>query len=116
MADNNLRILYAEDEAITRMFVGKVLRTVADVTEAKDGQEALDLFHSDEFDLLVTDISMPRLTGDKLILEIKKTNEDFPCIVTTAYRSEYKHLEETADIIEKPVNLKKLLAIVSGYS
>ena len=86
------------------------MRTVANVVEAKDGQEALDIFNTQDFDLLITDIAMPKLTGDKLISEIRKIYKDFPCIITTAYRNEYQHLAEIVEIIKKPVNMKKLLS------
>ena len=58
------RILIVEDDPISRKYVGVFLRQEGyEVNEAKDGAEALDLLDSFQFDLVLSDIRMPRVDG-----------------------------------------------------
>jgi len=54
------------------------------VVQAFDGQDALEKFETEKFNILVTDISMPRMDGFALIKQIKEKYPEAPCIVTTA--------------------------------
>ena len=66
------------------------------VTTRTSSIEALALFQSkpDAFDLVVTDMTMPNLTGDKLAIELMKTRADIPVILCTGYSK--KITDETA--------------------
>ena len=67
------RILYAEDSIITREYAAGVLRSSGfTVVEASDGVEALELLQREAFDLLLTDLQMPRLDGFKLCALVRK--------------------------------------------
>jgi CheY-like chemotaxis protein len=76
--------------------------------------EALDLFRSepDRFDLIITDMTMPGLTGDKLSLEALKIRPDIPIILCTGYSE--KISEERAEelgirkYLEKPLTKETL--------
>ena len=61
--------------------------------------EALELFQAkpNEFDLVVTDMTMPNLTGDKLAIELMKIRSDIPVILCTGYSQ--KISDETASDI-----------------
>jgi CheY-like chemotaxis protein len=50
-------------------------------------KKALDLFQSNAhtFDLVVTDMTMPGITGDKLAIELMKIRQDIPVIICTGY-------------------------------
>lgn len=56
-----------------------------DVTTATDGKEGLEYIKDVEFDLLLTDIKMPKMSGDRLLLESKKLRPDLMVIIITAY-------------------------------
>jgi len=59
-----MRILIAEDERITRMTLARQLQAWRhEVTAAEDGQQACELFRAGEFDIVITDWEMPRLSG-----------------------------------------------------
>ncbi len=67
------RILYVEDSMITREYAAGVLRARGfQVVEASDGVEALDRLQADRFDLLLTDLQMPRMDGFKLCAQVRK--------------------------------------------
>ncbi len=67
------RILYAEDSMITREYAAGVLRSRGfHVVEASDGVEAFERLQVDRFDLLLTDLQMPRMDGFKLCAQVRK--------------------------------------------
>src|SRR5215471_2671189 len=68
-----MRILIAEDERITRMTLSRQLGSWGhEVTAAEDGQEALEHFTAGEFDIVITDWEMPRLSGVELVGRIRE--------------------------------------------
>ena len=78
------RVLIADDDAPVR---GLLERTVVaagyDVLTASDGQEAIDLLAKAPVDAIVSDISMPRLTGIELLRAIRARDPDVPVILCT---------------------------------
>ena len=69
--------------------------------------EALEVFqaHPDDFDLVITDMTMPFMTGEKLARELLKIKPDIPIILCTGYN---KHLsfKQSAEIGIKAVLMK----------
>lgn len=73
MGGDMLRVLFVEDEAFVRRACVRGLRRYFDIVEAVDGREALDLIEArSAFDVLVTDVQMPRLDGVMLIRELRE--------------------------------------------
>ena len=67
-----MNILIAEDERITRMTLTRQLTTWGhQVTAAEDGQQALEHFTAGEFDIVITDWEMPRLSGLELVRRMR---------------------------------------------
>ena len=84
-----------------------------DVTTASDGLEGLKLFENDQqgFDLVITDIVMPKISGIGLISILKKKYPDTPFIVITGWGEfpEALALESQADkVFSKPFELSEL--------
>lgn len=97
---------------------------LCDITGAVDGADAYSKIASGTFDLLVTDINMPRMTGLALIKKLREEQKNsIPIIVVTtkgAARDQEKGMEMGADAyITKPVNgyrlAKKVGALLYGY-
>lgn len=81
-----LRILVAEDEPLAAMVVEEVLTDLGhEVLLAGDGQEALDLAAGSVFDVLVTDLAMPRLPGWELVHRLRARRPGLPVVVMTGY-------------------------------
>jgi CheY-like chemotaxis protein len=83
---SKLRVLVAEDEHLAALVVEDALAERGhQVVLARDGQEALDIAESYAFDVLVTDLAMPRVTGWELIPLLRARRTDLPVVVMTGY-------------------------------
>ncbi len=109
------RILFVDDEAHMVDSSTRTLQSLGyTVTARSSGTESLDLFRArpDDFDLVITDQTMPGLTGDKLARAILRIRPDMPIILCTGF-SEIISKEEAAEIgirafVMKPVIRKDL--------
>ena len=84
----NERILLVDDETAIITIVTRVLKRMGyRVTALTASTEALEMFRMqpDGFDLVITDLTMPNLTGDRLAAEIKRIRPDIPIIVCTGF-------------------------------
>jgi PAS domain S-box-containing protein len=91
------RILLVDDElSIAKMSSQMLERLGYSVTTRTSSVEALELFQAkpEAFDLVLTDMTMPNLTGDKLAVELMKIRHDIPIILCTGYSK--KISDETA--------------------
>jgi len=97
----------------------KRLKRLGYQVEARtDPMEALDLFRADpdQFDLVITDMSMPHITGDNLVKEILKIRPDMPTILCTGFSEKID--EEKAkkigvrEYIDNPFDQGKLSRLV----
>ena len=64
-------ILIVDDDDGVRYVLRRVLAAGHDVIEARDGEEALRIYHREKPDLVITDLSMPGMNGDELIRKLK---------------------------------------------
>ena len=81
------KILIAEDENDIRELIKLTLQFSGfDVTAARDGQHAVELAPTADFDLIMMDVRMPRMTGYEACREIKKIDgmEEIPVIFLSA--------------------------------
>jgi len=111
------RILIAEDDELIRQIISDFLLNEGYVVNAvADGEQAWEALRHDAYDLLVTDNSMPRLTGIKLIERVRKAGMSLPVIVASSSffawnLREYPHLQITA-VIPKPFDRLEFLDAV----
>ena len=81
-------ILIVDDDELMRSFLGTVLKEEGHHTaEARNGQEGLVKLLAGEFDLVITDLRMPDLSGMDLMREGKKEKPDVRWIIVTAFGS-----------------------------
>lgn len=116
---NTLKILLVDDEARMRKLVSDFLvRDGYKVVEAVDGYEAVDLFfEQNDFDLVITDIMMPRIDGWELVRQIRQYSK-VPIIMLTAKSDERDELAGfelgVDEYISKPFSPKILVARVGA--
>ncbi|MCK5293248.1 MAG: diguanylate cyclase [Arcobacteraceae bacterium] len=113
-----VKVLYVEDEIEIQNVTTEALSLIfSEIIPASNGEEALELYHEHgDFDIIVTDINMPKMDGMELIRHIRENDKSFPISITTAY-TEIEFLQEAIDMnvngyILKPVNLKKLITTI----
>jgi len=98
-----IHILYVEDEKDVREQMLKIFDMIfSSVDIAKDGLEALQMYKSKSYDLILTDINMPRMNGLELVENIRKESETQKIIVISAYNE--------SNLLMKSINLG-----VDGY-
>jgi PAS domain S-box-containing protein len=115
----NERILLIDDEVMLINMGRRVLTNLGYQVDAmSNSRKALAEFtaNPDDFDLIITDMTMPEMMGDQLATEILKSRPDMPIILCTGY-SEYIDKERAEAIgikhyIEKPVDIGELARIV----
>ncbi|MEJ2660862.1 MAG: response regulator [Desulfobacteraceae bacterium] len=105
----NERILFVDDEeSIVSLGRQRLERLGYNVDATTSPTEALTLFQSkpDYFDLVITDMTMPDMTGDKLVKEILDIRPDTPIILCTGFSEKIDEKQAiklgVADYIEKP--------------
>jgi DNA-binding response OmpR family regulator len=113
------RILVVEDDLVTARFVTQILRGHGfDVTQAADPVVALKLAATQPWDLVLTDVEMPGMTGLELLGALRRVAPDLAVIVMTAHASlDYAMgaLRNSADeFLQKPVKPDHLLTIVTA--
>ncbi|WP_176371583.1 PAS domain-containing hybrid sensor histidine kinase/response regulator [Desulfosediminicola flagellatus] len=84
----NERILFVDDEAAIVKMGARMLESLGyEVTSRTSSIEALELFRfkAESFDLVISDITMPNMTGDKLVEKIRAIAPDVPVILCTGY-------------------------------
>lgn len=88
-----------------------------DSMTAVDGVDALEKLEENQFDIVITDISMPRMNGIELTKRIKADLEDTDVLVVTGYQEEYKYTDVieigASDFISKPFNINELEAKIN---
>lgn len=81
------KVLIVDDEEVIRKFLKIHLSKLGyDVTEAADGEEAIEQLGKKDFDLIICDILMPKKNGWEVIEEVKSNTrtKNIPLIVLTA--------------------------------
>jgi DNA-binding NtrC family response regulator len=107
------RILLAEDDEIMRITLHDHLRRFGwTVDEAEDGLQALEMIKQNSYQLILSDIRMPGLDGEKLLAEIKIVSPQSGIILMTAYGSTDDAInclkKGASDYILKPFDLDDL--------
>ncbi len=109
------RILFVDDEPTIVKLQKRILERLGyTVTTKTSSLEALETFRStpDSFDLVITDMTMPEMTGDKLSMAIKDLRSDIPVILCTGFSEKIN--KETASqfsvegFLMKPIEIRIL--------
>src|SRR6186997_610437 len=117
MAPGPARILLVDDEQAVQTLLTYPLRKEGyEVVGAVDGQEALDRFSEQRFDLVVLDLMLPKLDGIEVCRRLRAVRPGLPILMLTARGSEddkVRGLVEGADdYVTKPFSARELLARV----
>ena len=106
------RILIVEDDAITRRNLSVLLTDEGyAVDQAGDGVQALEILAGRRFDLVLSDIVMPRMDGLKMLQQLQFMAPQIPVVIMTSYVSDSLASVPAgaAEFIRKPFVLDDLL-------
>ncbi len=109
------KVLIVEDHDINREIAYELLKDMGlNVETAENGTDALIKIESDNFDCIMTDIQMPKMSGDQLTKKLRSNKKyfDIPIIALTAdamsENKEHYLAIGMSDFISKPINVKEL--------
>jgi CheY-like chemotaxis protein len=114
-----MRVLVADDDPeMLEMVAGIAKRELhADVERATSGHELLEMLADGDWDLIITDISMPWMTGLHVMHSVRTAGLPVPVVVMTGMKDadlpeQVKALGDRARLLHKPFTLQELLAAV----
>ncbi|NOR57947.1 MAG: response regulator, partial [Sulfurimonas sp.] len=117
----DIRVLYVEDDKAIQHeihdFLGRFFPTIV---LADNGEEGMQLYKNGHYDIVISDINMPKMNGVDMVHAIKEINEEQKVIITSAY-NEPKYLMELIDsgvdkFVLKPFNNKQFLLVLYKIS
>lgn len=117
-----LRILLVEDKPLVREVLAEhLLRQGHHVETAPDGKRGLEKFLDSRYDLVITDLAMPVMSGEQLAMEIKRIAPNKPIILLTGFGVPRPTQDTYADLVDyvliKPVThyaLRQAIAKVTA--
>lgn len=110
---SDLRILLVEDDVLLRGIIFDALKLYCnDVQCAEDGEKGLQYFHQGNFNVIITDINLPKMNGLAMSRAIRQSNSDISIIILTAYDTS-DNIYASMDIcacafLHKPFELEQL--------
>jgi nitrogen regulation protein NR(I) len=112
------KVLVIDDDETVRDVLSSFLGgNNFDVTLAVNGEAGLDMLHADKFELILTDLIMPGITGMDILTEVAAARITAPVIVMTAFGTVQTAVEAMRigafDYITKPFNLDELMLVVN---
>ncbi len=117
----SLKALVADDSGTMRKIIARSLQTVGitNIVEAKDGEEAVNLFDLGGFDIVLTDWNMPNKTGPEVIRDIRVKDTNIPIIMVTTEAEKERIVEAVqsgvSDYLVKPFSADTLRDKLSKF-
>jgi len=111
------RILVVDDDPGQRSLLDSFLRSQNfDVTLADSGERALEILRGELFDMMISDVRMPGLSGLETLRHVRQQYAQLPVLLVTAYTDIREAVNAMRDgavnYLSKPINLDELLASV----
>ncbi|MFN2340245.1 MAG: response regulator transcription factor [Halanaerobium sp.] len=111
------KILVVEDEAKIRKIISSYLKEDYQISEAVNGLQALEIFKNNNFDLIILDLMLPKISGEEVCQKIRQISE-VPIIMLTAKSSEENKIEGfnygADDYLSKPFSPRELLVRIKA--
>jgi two-component system chemotaxis response regulator CheY len=122
MIDQNKKVLVVDDSSTMRQLIKMMLMKCGkfDLSEAVDGADAFEKIGNERFDLVLTDINMPNMTGLDLVKKVREAHGPVPpmVIITTKGSEGDRNLgmELGANAyVTKPISSAKLSEAVKSF-
>lgn len=113
------RILAVDDEESIREFLEIMLKKEGyEVTTAEDGAQAMDLLKKKSFDMVISDLQMPNVTGMELLKHVKDNYPDLVFMIITAFGTTESAVEAMKlgayDYITKPFKIDEVRIVIGN--
>ena len=114
-----LKILIAEDDReLRQLFTHVLIKHGYTVTGVSDGQEALDALNGEYYDLIISDIMMPRVDGYELVRQLREVKNTTPVLMITA-KDAFDDMRMgfqsgVDDYMVKPINVNEMVLRVGA--
>jgi len=109
-------VLIVDDEEIIRSFLYEVLSEEYEVSLACDGDEAIDEMRKRKYDLIITDLKMPRVSGEEVVKFACDNDPNSKVIVISGFSSLYTVSQSINNgacaFLSKPFSIKELMQTV----
>lgn len=112
-------VIVADDNLTVKELNKKIIKMVSPrvrIDEVDNGRDLVERVRERDYAFVVTDDSMPKLTGSQAIGEIRKFNPDIPIILVSGTLSEREARESGAtDYLRKPYEATTLMEVIQKY-
>jgi putative nucleotidyltransferase with HDIG domain len=114
---NNGRILIVDDEPLIRSALKDILSGIGgyEVDVAVNGMEGLNKIRREEFDIIFTDLTMPKVNGMDLLRETRRINSSIPVVVITGFstieNAVFAMKEGAYDFLAKPFKIDRVISL-----
>jgi putative nucleotidyltransferase with HDIG domain len=119
---NNGRILVVDDDPLIRSALKDILSGVGgyEVDVAVNGMEGINKIKRDKYDIIFTDLTMPRVNGMDLLKETRSINSSLPVVVITGFSTIENAVlamkEGAYDFLTKPFRIDRVISLVRRIS
>lgn len=118
----NKSILVIDDnEVVQKSFILALEDTNYIVDTATTGEAGILKKNSGKYDLVFLDLKMPGMNGVKVLREIRKSDEDVPIYIITAFHKEYLDDLNNAindgihyELLKKPLDINQITVVING--
>jgi DNA-binding NtrC family response regulator len=110
---DRLKVLVVEDDGDSREVLAEILAVDFDVRTAADGLAGLEAFEAEHPDVLITDETLPGLSGTALARRVKDLHPDARVVLVSGHAT-LPDTEACDVVLRKPVDIDKLAAAVGG--
>jgi len=120
LENGKLRILVVDDDENIREILKDILTMSGHlVVLSSNGEEALQFFYEQEFDLVMTDLGMPGISGWEVNRKIKQTHPQKPVIIVSGWGAQLTEEEIKTNqvdlVLAKPFNIDQVLEVTERF-
>ena len=111
-----IKVLYVEDEPYVReITMDFLIEIFSHVDSACDGEEGLDMYRNGNYQLVISDLKMPKMNGRDMLRKIHELNEKTALMVMTASDSNIDVTTTITDaFMHKPVDLVEFITVLAS--
>jgi len=112
-----VKLLYVEDDKDVRETTLELLSPFFnEIVVAVDGSDGLEKFYEESIDLVITDVSMPKMNGLDMLEKIHETHPDIPFLIFSAYNEE-QYFQQSIELgvegyLLKPIEFKQFVNVI----